>query len=149
MRQLGEACKWVADFISLTHITKYYKLIILDFSMKKEVIKKFISSNGWFRLRKLYYFGALGLLSATSSFAQLSSVNGELEQVTSDLKDTSAKVISIVQVLAGILSVVALITLVVKFQEGDHEAKKKLMMWLGGLVVFFIAISIVKSLFTL
>ncbi|WP_018028468.1 DUF4134 family protein [Porphyromonas somerae] len=111
-------------------------------------MKKRVLSNGWTSLRKLYYFGFLGLLPATESFAQgLSQVNSELSKVTEDLKISASNVISIVQVLAGILAVVALITLVVKFQEGDHEAKKKLMMWVGGLVVFFIAISIAKSLF--
>ena len=111
-------------------------------------MKKRVSSNGWTGLRKLYYFGFLGLLPATESFAQgLSQVNAELGKVTEDLRTTATNVISVVQVLAGILAVVALITLVVKFQEGDHEAKKKLMMWVGGLVVFFIAISIAKSLF--
>lgn len=88
------------------------------------------------------------MLPATETFAQgLSEVNAQLEGVTTNLKETATKVISIVQVLAGILAVVALITLIVKFQEGDHEAKKKVMMWVGGLVVFFIAISIAKSLF--
>lgn len=111
-------------------------------------MRKNILSNGRTSLRKLYYFGFLGLLPATESFAQgLSQVNSELSKVTEDLKISASNVISIVQVLAGILAVVALITLVVKFQEGDHEAKKKLMMWVGGLVVFFIAISIAKSLF--
>lgn len=111
-------------------------------------MRKKILSNGRTSLRKLYYFGFLGLLPATESFAQgLSQVNSELSKVTEDLKISASNVISIVQVLAGILAVVALITLVVKFQEGDHEAKKKLMMWVGGLVVFFIAISIAKSLF--
>lgn len=111
-------------------------------------MRKNILSNGWTSLRKLYYFGFLGLFPATESFAQgLSQVNAELGKVTEDLRTTATNVISVVQVLAGILAVVALITLVVKFQEGDHEAKKKLMMWVGGLVVFFIAISIAKSLF--
>lgn len=112
-------------------------------------MKKRVLSNGWTSLRKLYYFGFLGLLPATDSIAQLSNVNKELNDVSKDLKDTATYVISIVQVLAGILAVVALVTLVVKFQEGDHEAKKKLMMWVGGLVVFFIAISIAKSLFSI
>lgn len=110
-------------------------------------MKKFFPSNVWTSLRKLYYFGFLGLLPATESFAQLGKVNSELSKVTGDLRTTAKNTITIVQILSGILAVVALITLVVKFQEGDHEAKKKLMMWLGGLVVFFIAISIVKSLF--
>lgn len=112
-------------------------------------MRKKILSNERTSLRKLYYFGFLGLLPATESFAQggLTQVNAELGKVTESLRTTAANVISIVQVLAGILAVVALITLVVKFQEGDHEAKKKLMMWVGGLVVFFIAISIAKSLF--
>lgn len=110
---------------------------------------KRVLSNGWTSLRKLYYFGFLGLLPATDSFAQkgLSQVNTELGNVSQGLRTTATNVISIVQVLAGILAIVALVTLVVKFQEGDHEAKKKLMMWVGGLVVFFIAISIAKSLF--
>lgn len=108
--------------------------------------KRFLS-NGWTSLRKLYYFGFLGLLPATESFAQgLSQVNAELGKVTEKLRTTIANGISVVQVLVGILAVVALIALVAKFKGGVLEAKKKQMMWVGGLVVSFIVISIVKTL---
>lgn len=73
-------------------------------------------------------------------------MNAELGKVTDKLRTTGANVISVVQVLAGILAVVALMALVAKFKGGVHEAKKKQMMWVGGLVVFFIVISIVKTL---
>ncbi|MBR8801717.1 DUF4134 family protein [Porphyromonas levii] len=97
---------------------------------------------------RVFYLGALGLLPA-SSYAQIEDVNNALSGVKRDLSTFGGTVIGVVKILVGVLAVVALVTLVVKFQEGDHEAKKKLTMWLGALVIFFVALTVIEQMFSL
>lgn len=102
------------------------------------------------RLRALPLMFLVGLLpSSVVAQNTISKVSDALDGQVSELSRLGNTIVSIIQIISGILAVVALVTLVVKFQEGDHEAKKKLTFWVGGLVILFLALSIVKQLFNI
>lgn len=117
---------------------------ILGFSNRVKTLFK----RSYVTSYRVFYLGVLGLLPI-SSYAQIDKVNNALSGVESDLTRLGGTVIGVVKILVGVLAVVGLVTLVVKFQEGDHEAKKKLTMWLGALVIFFVALTVIEEMFSL
>lgn len=102
-----------------------------------------------YRMRYLGVLGVMALLLPSPAVAQVDKVSGAIGNVVGQMGGLASNVIQLVKIVIGILAVVALISLVVKFQEGDHEAKKRTTMWLGGLVITFVALTIIQQLFGL
>lgn len=93
----------------------------------------------------------LGLyLGATDVWAQAirePDFQSALNSVTGQIKSTSGGIINLILLISGILALGGAAIAAYDFWNGEHEAKKKLLMWLGGCVFIWGAYLITRSMF--
>ena len=92
----------------------------------------------------------IGLLSPISLVAQnIGNATQALNQATSELKQVYTVGVNMAMVIAGIVAVIALVTALVKWTQGQSEAAATAGKFLGGIIFFIIGLAIIKSAFSL
>lgn len=91
-------------------------------------------------------------LAAGYALAQgggLNSVNAALGQANQQMKGMVGTILTGLQIITGVIALFCIVTVVIKFNQGDREAAKKLGYWVAGIVLFELMVALVKAVFGL
>lgn len=92
----------------------------------------------------------IGLLSPISLVAQnIGNATQALNQATSELKQVYTAGVNMAMVIAAIVAIIALVTALVKWTQGQSEAAATTGKFVAGLIFFIIGLALIKTIFGL